>query len=316
MPAPVLSNKDLHAPVSNRGEEIQILPIDTRIEIGSVEEPTPKLVTFTEMNASVVSLGTIEKDKTDLSPNKIVSNNTSLAPSDAGFASFGTTRLLEVVIGDDDRQMVSNVLESPWKKIAALRIHSKTGKIFVGTGWFISPTVLATAGHCVFMHDEGGWPVQIEVIPALNGLERPFGSAISTKLESNNGWVNDRNSDFDYGAIILEKPISEEIGWFSVAAAPDEYLKSNIANISGYPIDRDRATRQYYHARNIIRASSRRIYYEIDTYGGQSGAAIWMNLGEGDRVAIGIHTTGNSTSNYGTRITEEVFNNLQTWKKI
>jgi glutamyl endopeptidase len=235
---------------------------------------------------------------------------------DAAVGSFGTGRQLEVVIGDDDRELVQNTLDSPWRKIAALRIKGANGLTYVGTGWFISPTVLATAGHCVFMHDAGGWSRQIEVIPALDGNNRPFGQAISTKFESSNGWINDRNSDYDYGAIILDKPISEDIGWFAFAAAPDEYLKSNIANISGYPADRDKAMKQYYHARNITRASSRRIYYEIDTYGGDSGAAVWMNIGENNRVAIGVHTNGSSTSNFGTRITDEVYNNLQTWKKL
>ncbi len=312
MPLPVLTNNDLHKPVSNKGDGDKKTPSRNLNETELLEAEMPKLVTFTEPGTRVSN--TAERPEPAL--RKIIPFPASGMPDDAAFGSFGNSKLLEVVIADDDRELVTNVLESPWKKIAALRIQAKNGKTFVGTAWFISATVLATAGHCLFMHDEGGWPLQIEVIPALNGLERPFNSAFATRFESSNGWVNDRNSDYDYGVIILDQPISESIGWFSVAAAPDEYLKSNIANISGYPIDRDRATRQYYHARNIIRASSRRIYYEIDTYGGQSGAAIWMNLGEGDRVAIGIHTTGNSTSNFGTRITEEVFNNFKTWKNI
>jgi V8-like Glu-specific endopeptidase len=291
MAQPILPSKDLHKPISNRNAtNREVITVETAVE-------EPKLITTFPEKASEISSFEdrsrfVSKIDTSDMPDDIV--------RDAAVGSFGTGRQLEVVIGDDDRELVQNTMDSPWRKIAALRIKGANGLTYVGTGWFISPTVLATAGHCVFMHDAGGWPRQIEV----------------TKFESSNGWINDRNSDYDYGAIILDKPISEDIGWFAFAAAPDEYLKSNIANISGYPADRDKAMKQYYHARNITRASSRRIYYEIDTYGGDSGAAVWMNIGENNRVVIGVHTNGSSTSNFGTRITDEVYKNLQTWKKL
>jgi len=298
----IIRDKTLHKPVSNRSQQ--------KNEFGNLTQPKKgNLITFPEKSSTVSNYIERQRFVTRLA----AADTGTLVDAAAG--SFGNEKILEVVIADDDREVVTDVLVTPWKKIAALRIKAQNGRTYAGTGWFISPTVLAIAGHCVFMHDEGGWPVNIEVIPTMDGNNRYFGSATSTKFESNEGWVNDRNSDYDYGVIFLDKPLSEQIGYFSFAAAPDEYLNANIANISGYPVDRDRGTKQYYHARNIFRSSSRRIYYDIDTYGGQSGSPVWMNLGENERVVIGIHTTGNSTSNFGTRITEEVFKNLENWKK-
>jgi glutamyl endopeptidase len=306
MSKPILMDNDLHKIVSNLSHSTE----NAFIESVKPEEDTETIVTFPEKASTQSKLVQRERFITPIPPRP------AAYLQDAAAASYGTRKSLEVVIGDDDREQVLNTLENPWRQVAALRIRASNGKTYAGTGWFISPTLRATAGHCVYMHEEGGWPVEIEVIPALNGTERPFDSVKSTKFESNNGWINDRNSDYDYGVIILDEPVSLSIGYFSFAAPPDNFLKSNIANISGYPTDLDRATRQYYHAREITRASSRRLYYEIDTYGGQSGSPIWMNLGEGERVAIGIHTTGSSTSNFGTRITEEIFNNLRTWKNL
>jgi hypothetical protein len=100
---------------------------------------------------------------------------TELAPPEAvldvAVASFGETNVLEAIIGSDDRVRVADnlMIANPWRQICALRIRSKTGKMYVGTGWFIAPRVLATAGHCVFLQNEGGWAQSIDVIPAKAG---------------------------------------------------------------------------------------------------------------------------------------------------
>jgi V8-like Glu-specific endopeptidase len=232
---------------------------------------------------------------------------------DAAMSAFRTLDTIEVVIGDDDRTRVPDVLQSPWRQICALRIRARSGRRFVGTGWFIGPRTVMTAGHCVYMHDEGGWPESIEVIPALDGAEHPYGSVTANRFQAVAGWIEDRNSDFDYGAILLDKTIGSSTGWYAFAALNAAMLQSGDANISGYPQDLDNASRQYFHARKIVRASTRRLYYEIDTYGGQSGSPIWLNV-SGERVAVGIHTTGSSTGNSGTLINKEIFDNMKLWK--
>ncbi|HEX8849741.1 MAG TPA: trypsin-like peptidase domain-containing protein [Gemmatimonadaceae bacterium] len=236
-------------------------------------------------------------------------------PLDAAEGGLRTTRLLEVVLGHDDRTVVPDPTASPWRHICALRIRTSTGKDFVGTGWFIGPRTVMTAGHCVFMRDEGGWVASIDVIPALDGTEEPYDHAPSTNFKAVREWTEgDGDSNYDFGAILLDKPLGEQTGWFAFASLPDTTLSSTKANISGYPADRDNATRQYYHARKLLLVQPQRLVYDIDTYGGQSGSAIWLNL-EGDRIAVGIHTTGASTTNSGTRITDEVFAFMERWRQ-
>lgn len=234
---------------------------------------------------------------------------------DAALPAFNKIDQLEVVIGDDDRQRVPEVQTSPWRRICALRITAATGKVYVGTAWFIGPRTLITAGHCVYIHEQGGWARSIEVIPALDGMERPYGQAVTSKLEAPQGWIVNRNSDFDYGAIFLDEDLGNQVGWFAFASLSEIELQQAVVNISGYPADLERATRQYYHARQITRSSERRLYYEIDTFGGQSGSPIWLTV-EGKRVAVGIHTNGASSGNFGTRIIPEVFENLKRWKQL
>ena len=236
-------------------------------------------------------------------------------PVDAAAASFGETAMLEAVIGNDDRvRVVDNLLRTnPWRQICALRIRSKTGKQYVGTGWFIAPHVVATAGHCVFLQNEGGWPDSIDVLPAKAGSSQPFRTT-SKRFRAVDGWVKDQSRDFDYGAIVLDNTeIGKRLGNFAVRSVDDVGLRGNDAKISGYPADRDRAEFQYFHERPLQSTTSTRLNYDIDTFGGQSGSPIWIDVGQDGVVAVGVHTTGGLTSNSGTRINADVLTNLVSW---
>lgn len=236
-------------------------------------------------------------------------------PRDAAEGSFGETLMLEAIIGNDDRVRAPDAFmrANPWRQICALRIHAQTGALFVGTGWFISPRLLATAGHCAFLRNEGGWPKAIDVIPGKFGGSEPFGRATATIFGTVDGWIEEGSRDFDYGVILLDDAsLGGPVGNFEVRAEADNELTGATARISGYPADKDRAEFQYYHERDLMSISSTRLMYDIDTFGGQSGSPIWRQE-NGTAVAVGIHTTGGVTSNSGTRISQPVLDNLITW---
>lgn len=235
---------------------------------------------------------------------------------DAAVASFGDSAILEAVIGNDDRVRVARPMlnANPFRQICSLLIRSARGQYFVGTAWFIAPGVVATAGHCVFLHDAGGWAASIQVIPARFGDEAPHGRLNASRFASVDGWTQGKNRDFDYGVIFLDDPSAgKRLGNFEVHARTDGELNGIVAKISGYPADRDRAEFQYFHERPLLNSTATRLVYDIDTFGGQSGSPIWQDTTETGIVAIGIHTNGGITSNSGTRITGDVLDNLIAW---
>lgn len=239
-------------------------------------------------------------------------------PRDAAEGSFGSPIVLELVIGNDDRVRVDAATgaNNPWRQIAALRIRSRTGSLYVGTAWFIGPQVLATAGHCVYMHRQGGWPTAIDVIPGKRGASEPYGRITSTRFGSVTGWVLDNDSTYDYGVLFLDDPaMGERLGNFEVEAMSDAALADQVASIAGYPADRDQAEHLYYHERPLSSVTESRLEYDIDTFGGQSGSPIWIQNAQRGAVAVGIHTTGGYTSNSGTRVSEPVIENLIRWNE-
>lgn len=240
---------------------------------------------------------------------------------------------LETVLGNVDRRQ--RILETelfPWRMICALRIRSAYGD-FIGTGWFIGPKTLLTAGHCVFHESNmGGWVTSIEVTPGCDDKEKPFKSTTASRFSVTDRWQESHDPDFDVGCIHLDKPLGEQTGWFSTKALSAKDLADWMVNVSGYPADKPAkdepqpkplpGTTQWHHRNRILRVSERRMFYDVDTYGGQSGSPVWIQETENAApTAVGIHAYGeggtpgsyNIKANSAPRFIPELMVLIQGW---
>jgi V8-like Glu-specific endopeptidase len=240
------------------------------------------------------------------------------ALDDIGVASFGASPALESILGTDERIQITDTTVFPWRAIASLLITAADNSQWIGTGWFISPRTLVTAGHCVFINHSGiperdGWVKKIQVMPARNGNALPFGGISATEFWSVKGWGEDGAENYDYGAIILPGAFPQDLGFFGFGVFPDDILLQSTANVAGYPGDKPKGT-LWHDSRQIGSVKPDKVFYAADTAGGQSGADVHI-LHEGKRVAVAIHAYGGTTSNSGTRISSQVFANLTAWKR-
>jgi V8-like Glu-specific endopeptidase len=225
-------------------------------------------------------------------------------------------RAMEVIIGTDDRVRITNTVAVPWRRICALRITFPTGATYRGTGFLIGPRAVATAGHCVYLHGQGGWARQVEVIPGCNGMSRPYGQVASTSFRSVNGWVSGRKPESDYGCVVLPAGAfgGRNLGSFGFAAFPAPTLLAKPAVLAGYPGDKPFAE-LWGMSRLIKGVGAKTLVYDIDTMGGQSGAPVYIKL-NGQRYVVGIHNYGAQTGNSATRITQPVFQRLKGWSLL
>lgn len=229
----------------------------------------------------------------------------------------------ESVIAADDRTRILETDLTPWRMICALRMRGPTGGAAIGTGWFVSPRTIVTAGHCVYSdHFFGGWAETVEVTPGRNDSQAPFGRFTTTRLSTVDRWKEKEDPDFDYGCIHLDEPIGETTGWFSIGALPARELTEHMINVSGYPGDRGHGREQYFHANRILRVTDRRLFYDVDTFGGQSGAPAWIQpSGSDEPMVVGIHAYGvggtpgrfNILANSAPRIIPEVLEVIEAW---
>lgn len=239
---------------------------------------------------------------------------------DIGEASFGPPPArTETVHGPDNRVQITNTSVYPWRASASLLITAADNSQWIGTGWFIGPHTLMTAGHVVYIKGSGvpgrdGWVKNIRVMPGRNGTSLPYGAVTSTNFRSVTGWTNSASGDesFDYGAIILPTNLGNTVGWFGFGVYSDADIVASDGNIAGYPGDKPSGTLWYDHHK-IASVNTRKIYYDIDTYGGQSGSALYRII-NGGRYAMGVHAYGGAVTNSATRIVQPVYNNMVAWK--
>jgi glutamyl endopeptidase len=237
---------------------------------------------------------------------------------DVAIASFGPPPpIAETVHGPDDRVRITNTAAYPWRVHASLVITAQDNSTWIGTGWFIGPHTLITAGHCVFIKNSGvpgrdGWAKTIDVMPGRNEAVLPYGSMRSTSFRAVTGWTNTGDQRYDYGAIILPSDLGNSVGWFGFGVYSDADLGASTLNISGYPGDKP-AGQQWYDSHGVAAVDSHKVHYDIDTVGGQSGSAVYRVIG-GRRFGVAIHAYGGATTNSGTRINTAVYNNLNAWR--
>lgn len=229
---------------------------------------------------------------------------------------------IETVILDDGRVRINQTALLPWRMICALLITGSNGVRAVGTGWLIGPRTLVTAGHCVHHPDLGGWAARIEVSAGRDGEQFPYGTFTGTRFSALQEWTTGHVPELDYGCIHLDAPLGERTGWFSLQPVSDAELRDRTVAIAGYPADRGQGTELYSHAQKLLRVDPQRLYYDVDTFGGQSGSPAWLESSGIAPIVVGIHAYGvaGTPAGYGivansaTRLIPPVLAEIVRWR--
>jgi hypothetical protein len=87
---------------------------------------------------------------------------------------------------------------------------------------------------------------------------------------------------------------------------------------AGYPGDLNNGWRMYNTTNVGDRADEYNHWFELDTYGGQSGSGIWIKNATGEYIItiLAYEYAGGVDWNFGTRINEDLYNTLATYLAI
>jgi glutamyl endopeptidase len=269
-----------HTPVSSNGQTLAVAPLGNRA--------APKAI------QGFAGTGQAAKGGISFAAPRPARNGSDLTPAS--------------VIGADGRYQITGTTAYPYRAI--VHISSSIGGC---TGWLIGANTVATAGHCVY--GSGAWATGVTVSPGRSGSSLPYGSCGASTLYSVVGWTQSQNRDYDYGAIKLNCSIGNTVGWFGFRWTSAS-LTGQPSYTAGYPGDKSPYP-TLWRADDTVRISQTfRLYYANDTAGGQSGSPVWNDEASCSTCGIAIHAYGVDSTGYngGTRITENVFNNLLAWR--
>ncbi|WP_437307925.1 trypsin-like serine peptidase [Sorangium sp. So ce388] len=255
---------------------------------------------------------------------------------------LGPSQAVAQPIGRDERELVGaqKLSTFPYRAICALKITPFPGAPpIAGTGFFIHPRVVITAGHCIYSSkylianpDNKGWPVSVEVIPAMNGAAAnpcPHGSTTVTystnpgSFRVHSGLLGNFDATpCDYGALLLRSDLGANLGAFPYEEAATLPLAGVQATLAGYPerirnpVERELSGEQMceHTLAGVTLSLSPVVSYDLDASPGQSGSPVWTNVANSQHVVVAVHCKfERGRDNCGRRITSEVVDDFRSW---
>ncbi|MBF5059854.1 trypsin-like serine peptidase [Candidatus Neptunochlamydia vexilliferae] len=213
--------------------------------------------------------------------------------------------LKKVVSGQDGRQKIEKTSEYPYSIHVQLEMEFPNAA-YGGSGSLVGPHHVLTCGHNIYDVKTGKWATKITVHPGRNGKSAPYGEATVTKAYTFDNYTSGKERTYDIAVLLLDRSVGKYTGWGGLCSAPDDSLRGATFNITGYPGDKgfDQMWSMSHKVKNVGKET---FDYEIDTFGGQSGSAIWVKDMFGSVKIMGVHTLGGFDKNSGVRISKDKF---------
>lgn len=201
----------------------------------------------------------------------------------------------------DGRTEVGDTTLNPYRIHGHLITTFSNGKTGYGSGTIVGDHHVLTAGHNVF-NKKNGWAASIKFIPARVGEISPFGEASGARVYTFRKWVDARSTCYDMALVTLNNSIGKTTGRAELMLTEHtSTLVGENIEISGYPGDKNphkdpNGWRMWTMSGQVMEMGCHRIFYNIDSFKGQSGSGILINHGN-HYCLTGVHIKGEEAGN-------------------
>ncbi len=227
--------------------------------------------------------------------------------------------LMRVNPGKDGRQKVEVTTKYPYSCFGQASI-SFNGSQYGGSGVLVGPHHVLTAAHNLYDLQKKSWTDSFDIYCGLNGAAAPYGKAKGVRAYVPTEYVTYEDKNYDIALVILDRSVGLQVGWLGcLFTANKDAFAERPVHITGYPGDKGFKS-MWSMSYPVKKVENEKIFYDIDTYGGQSGSPIWLHMEtqkmNNSPVVAGIHTHGEGKygeGNSGIRLTEYKFKKIMGW---
>ncbi len=208
---------------------------------------------------------------------------------------------------------VTDPASTYWRSIVYIESTFSNGAVFTGSGVMVGPNDVLTAGHVLYMAQQGGAAIKVRVIPAYDPspYAAPYGELSSTSFHyfqnydpQGSGYLMPGDgaastlawSELDVGIIDLGSAVGSRTGWMQI----DPAFRSGTVNVTGFPAvyGNNMSSESGYAYTDSV--DSTVMYGGFDLSAGNSGGPVWYSAADGARVVGVVSTAAWGASVKGT----------------
>lgn len=225
-----------------------------------------------------------------------------------------------IVNSKDGRTKVTDTNLHPYSFQGQLITTFEDGTVGYGSGTVVGNHHVLTAGHNIY-HSKYGWAKSVKFIPGLNEHFQPFGEVHGARIYTFKNWVGKRLACNDIALVILDQSIGKKTGRAELLLSEDgSKVLGETIEVSGYPEDKNPSKEQnkwqmWTMTSKVKGHDCHRIFYDIDTFKGQSGSGILINH-TNHYCLIGVHVRGEENHNKlssGVRLSNSKIKKIIEW---
>ncbi len=211
-----------------------------------------------------------------------------------------------IIVGDKDtRNQITDTAITPYRSICLVEVRWADGSTSRGTGCLIGPDVVLTSAHVVYNAAHGKTEF-INVYPGLNGSNLVFGQLVAQKVYVTERWMRTGLISDDWALLKLQDlngnptTVGNVTGYLGLDCIPTGNLDDDTVFVTGYPSDKAEGLiyTLWKSFGKITTTTDTMLYYDCDTYDGESGAPVTNSSNK----IVGIHRGWDYDQNVGYNV--------------
>lgn len=208
------------------------------------------------------------------------------------------------VFGRDDRIVIDNTEDYPFCAVAYMDMHYKCGCAGTGSGFMVERNKLMTAAHCMVCTTHSEWADDITFYFGYKD-DRHYSYKYAGRwyaFVGNTFPGREYTTNEDWAVVKFYENIGDTVGWFGFYYnIPNENIINKSMLLLGY---RDGILK--ISEGNVTAGPGSLLQYRIDMLPGNSGGPVFF-LEDGIPYVAAINIAESSQTNYGFRITREIY---------